>query len=200
MAGGAAVLFLGLLMFLPVLRASFMSQPLALFDSFYRSGAAVFGGGHVVLPLLRAEFVSPGFITDDDFLAGYGAAQALPGPLFAFAAYLGAVIGRGPHAWPMGLWCLFAIFLPAWLLVGSALPFWKKLRTMNGARAALHGANASVVGILLAALYLPVMSESIRSAADGAGALVASVLLEYAKAPPWLVVLAMAAVGHWFLS
>src|SRR6185437_5363979 len=121
----------------------------AYFDSFYRSGSLVFGGGHVVLPLLRQEIVPRGWLSDDLFLAGYGAAQAVPGPLFTFAAYLGTAMQPGALAWMNGLWCLLGIFLPAWLLIGGALPFWHSLRTKAWAQASLRGANAAVVGVLL---------------------------------------------------
>jgi chromate transporter len=198
-AATALGLFLVLLLVLPVIATATGSREVAVFDSFYRSGSLVFGGGHVVLPLLRAEVVPNGWLGDDQFLAGYGAAQALPGPLFTFAAYLGTAMSSGAHAWTNGLWCLLAIFLPAWLLIGGALPFWRRLRTKPSARAALAGANASVVGVLLAALYDPVITEGIRDKLDVAAALSAFVLLEHWKVPPWLIVIAMAAVGQWLL-
>lgn len=191
----ALVLFGALLFFLPALGSLTGSRTLDVFDSFYRSGALVFGGGHVVLPLLRAELVPRGWVSDDQFLAGYGAAQALPGPLFAFAAYLGAMMEQGAQRWLMGAWCLFAIYLPAILLVGGALPFWHRARATVWARAALMGANASVVGVLLAALYDPVITESVRGAKDVALAIAAFGLLEYWKAPPWLVIMTMAMAG-----
>jgi chromate transporter len=194
---GALVLFGTLLVLLPILSSATGNVSIARFDSFYRSGALVFGGGHVVLPLLRAEIVPRGWLSDDAFLAGYGAAQALPGPLFTFSAYLGTAMASGRGAWLNGLWCLFAIFLPAWLLIGGALPFWHRVRAKRWAQAALAGANASVVGVLLAALYKPVITEGVRSEKDVVAALVAFGLLEHWKAPPWLVVLAMAAVGPW---
>jgi chromate transporter len=199
-AGATLALFFALLAALPFLRAATGSDELAVFDSFYRSGALVFGGGHVVLPLLRAEVVPPGWVSDAQFLAGYGAAQAVPGPLFTFAAYLGAVMGPGSGSVQNGLWCLFAIFLPAWLLVGGALPFWHRLRGEPWAKAALSGANAAVVGVLLAALYSPVFTESVHDARDLVVALVAFALLESWKAPPWSVVLASAAAGQWLLG
>jgi chromate transporter len=191
----ALVLFVALLVMLPVLGSLTESRALAVFDSFYRSGALVFGGGHVVLPLLRAEVVPRGWVSDDQFLAGYGAAQALPGPLFSFAAYLGAAMERGAQRWVMGIWCLLSMYLPALLLVGGALPFWQRARATVWARAALMGANASVVGVLLAALYDPVITESVHGAKDVALALAAFGLLEYWKAPPWLVILVMATAG-----
>ena len=196
-AGAILVLFFLLLILLPILASSTGNKQIALFDSFYRAGSLVFGGGHVVLPLLRAEVVPNGWIGDDSFLAGYGAAQAVPGPLFTFAAYLGTVIRPGPSAWTEGIWCLFAIFLPAWLLIAGALPFWDQLRTKAWTQAALRGANAAVVGILLAALYRPVWIESVKSILDVVIVLVAFGLLQWRKAPPWLVVLLAAAVGRW---
>jgi chromate transporter len=198
-AGAALVMFGALLVGLPWVTSATQSRTLAMFDSLYRSGSLVFGGGHVVLPLLRAEVVPSGWLTNDQFLAGYGAAQALPGPMFAFAAYLGAAMSGVPSAWVNGLWCLFAIFLPAWLLIGGALPFWHRLRAKPWAQAALAGANASVVGVLLAALYSPVVTEGVRDKKDVLSALVAFGLLEHWKTPPWLVVLGMAATGQWLL-
>jgi chromate transporter len=199
-AAAALIGFAALLIALPVVASSTGSRSIAELDSIYRSGSLVFGGGHVVLPLLRAELVPRGWLTDDQFLAGYGAAQALPGPLFAFSAYLGVAMNPGSYAWLAGFWCLFAIFLPAWLLIGGALPFWHGLRAKGWAQAALAGANASVVGILLAALYTPLMTEGIRAKADVAAALVAFGLLEKWKVPPWLVVVSMAAIGQWALG
>lgn len=198
-AAAALAVFAVLLVSLPGLASSTQSRPIAVFDSFYRSGSLVFGGGHVVLPLLRAEVVPKGWLGDDQFLAGYGAAQALPGPMFAFSAYLGAAMRPGPQAWMNGLWCLLAIFLPAWLLIGGALPFWHRVRAKRWAQAALAGANAAVVGVLLAALYSPVFTEGVRDKKDIVAALVAFGLLEHWKAPPWLVVIGMAAVGQWVL-
>ncbi len=198
-AAGSLILFLGLLLILPVWAAAVQSPLLEQFDSFYRSGSLVFGGGHVVLPLLRAEVVVPGWISDSEFLAGYGAAQAVPGPLFTFSAYLGTVINHGPHPWLGGLWCLLAIFLPAWLLIGGALPFWDLIRSKGWAKAALSGANAAVVGVLLAALYHPVWTLGVRGGPDVAAVLMAFALLEVWKAPPWLVVALSAATGQWLL-
>lgn len=204
-AGGrvAAAVALGvfflLLGGLPLLVRASGATDVAVFDSFYRSGALVFGGGHVVLPLLRAEIVPRGWLGDEAFIAGYGAAQALPGPLFTFSAYLGAAMRPGPLAWSYGLFCLFAIFLPAWLLVGGALPFWRRLRSYPAAQAALAGANAAVVGVLLAALYDPVFTGAVHDARDLVVALVAFALLDVWKAPPWLVVAASAGAGAWLL-
>lgn len=190
------VVFLMLLVSLPALAAVTGRKSIAVFDGFYRAGALVFGGGHVVLPLLRAEVVPKGWVSDDVFLAGYGAAQALPGPLFTFAAYLGTVMAPGTGAWRLGLWCLLAIFLPAWLLIGGALPFWNQLRTRTWAQAALRGANAAVVGVLLAALYNPVWTQGIQAPRDAAAAVIAFGLLQWWKVPPWIVVVTMAAAGE----
>lgn len=191
--------FASLLVVLPLLAASTGNKQLAVFDSFFRSGALVFGGGHVVLPLLREELVPRGWITDDAFLAGYGAAQAVPGPLFTFSAYLGTVIRGGPNAWLGGLWCLLAIFLPAWMLIGGALPFWHQLRAKAWVQAALKGANAAVVGVLLSALYTPVFTEGVTSARDMAAALACLAALQFWKIPVWAVVIALAAAGQWLL-
>ncbi len=198
-AVAALVTFVLLLLVLPALTSTTGARSVAVFDSFYRSGALVFGGGHVVLPLLRAEVVPSGWLSDDQFLAGYGAAQALPGPMFAFSAYLGAAMSSGPQAWINGIWCLLALFLPGWLLIAGALPFWQRLRAKATAQAALAGANAAVVGVLLAALYSPVITEGVHGAKDAVAALLAFGLLEHYKAPPWLVVLALAAAGQWVL-
>jgi chromate transporter len=168
------------------------SHALALFESFYRSGALVFGGGHVVLPLLQAAVVPTGWTDSATFLAGYGAAQAVPGPLFTFAAYLGTVMQPAPSGWFGGLLCLFAIYLPSFLLVIGVLPFWHGLRGRAGIRSALQGINAAVVGILLAALYHPVWTSAIKGPGDFGLALAAFLTLVYWKAPPWLVVLGSA--------
>ena len=191
-AAAALLIYFVLLLALPALAMTHGARVLA---SFYRAGALVFGGGHVVLPLLRAEVVPPGWISDPAFLAGYGAAQAVPGPLFSFAAYLGTVIFAGPRAWLGGLACLFAIYLPAWLVVGGALPFWHSLRGQAWAQGALRGANAAVVGILLAALINPIATESLNNWVDVTAALVMIGLLEKWRTPPWLVVLLAAAMG-----
>jgi chromate transporter len=188
------MLFFALLAGLPVLRAAVSSQAIALFDAFYRSGALVFGGGHVVLPLLQAEVVPPGWVSNNVFLAGYGAAQAVPGPLFTFAAYLGTVMGPAPNGWLGGLICLVAIFLPSPLLLIGALPFWDGLRRQNAVQAALNGVNAAVVGLLLAALYNPVWTSAILSPRDFAIGIAAFLMLALWAVPPWLVVILGAAV------
>ena len=174
---------------LPVLAAAVPSHPIALVAAFYRSGALVFGGGHVVLPLLQASVVPPGWVTNNAFLAGYGAAQAVPGPLFTFAAYLGTVMGPTPHGWLGGLLCLVAIFLPSFLLLIAALPFWDGLRRRRAVQSALRGVNAAVVGVLLAALYHPVWTSAISAPADFAIAIAAFLLLVLWAVPPWLVVI-----------
>jgi chromate transporter len=186
----AGILFFLLLIGLPLLRAGVASQALAQFDSFYRSGALVFGGGHVVLPLLQAELVPRGWVSNDAFLAGYGAAQAMPGPLFTFSAYLGTVMRPAPHGWLGALICLVAIFLPSFLLLIAALPYWETLRRMPAVQSVLRGVNAAVVGILLAALYNPVWTSAILSPRDFAIGIVAFLALAVWAIPPWLVVIA----------
>jgi chromate transporter len=197
----ALAAFLALLVLLPVLAAVLTSQALALFDAFYRAGALVFGGGHVVLPLLQAEVVPPGWVSRDAFLAGYGAAQAVPGPLFTFAAYLGAITQPAPNGLAGALICLVAIFLPGLLLVVGALPFWDALRRRPAAQAAMRGTNAAVVGLLGAALYDPLWTGAIRDAYDFALALTGFLLLTAWKLPPWQVValLAMGGIGLAFV-
>ena len=196
-AAGTLVVFLAALIFLPMIAAETHSHWLTVFDSFYRSGSLVFGGGHVVLPLLRAEVVPPGWIADNLFLAGYGAAQAVPGPLFTFAAYLGAVIFHGTHPWIGGFWCLLGIYAPAWMLIGGAFPFWHTLRRKKWMQAGLKGANAAVVGVLLAAFYNPVWLQGVRDVRDVAAAFLLFGLLEIWRLPPWVVVLSAAAAGQW---
>jgi chromate transporter len=198
-AASSLILFALLLGLLPMAARLRADKPLLMFDSFYRAGALVFGGGHVVLPLLRAEVVPRGWIGDDAFLAGYGAAQALPGPLFTFAGYLGTLIQSGAHPWTGGLLALVAIFLPGWLLVGGALPFWNLLRRKPWAQGALGGANAAVVGLLLAALYRPLFTESVRDLRDAGLAVLGLVFLGVLRAPPWAVVALMAAAGQLLL-
>ncbi|HWA12201.1 MAG TPA: chromate efflux transporter [Burkholderiales bacterium] len=194
MAATAGVLFLALLVLLPLAALTLHSTAVAMFDTFYRAGALVFGGGHVVLPLLQSEVIPHGWVDNETFLAGYGAAQAVPGPLFTFAAYLGAASGVAPNGWAGALLCLSAIFLPSLLLVLAALPYWQKLRQQPSARAALAGVNASVVGLLLAALYQPVWTSAIGHALDFALALGAFLLLvAWRWSPLWVVLAAIAA-------
>lgn len=186
------VVFAVLLAGLPLAAAATDSPSLKLFDIFYRVGSLVFGGGHVVLPLLKAEVV-PALVSGDNFLAGYGAAQAVPGPLFTFAAYLGAVMG----GWTIAAVCLVGIFLPSFLLVIGVLPFWDALRRKPAAQAVLAGVNAAVVGLLLAAFYDPVWTAGITNSYDYALGLGAFVLLFVWKAPPWLVVVLCGLAGQW---
>ena len=188
-------LFAALLFGLPLLLAAWPSGGLALFDLFYRAGALVFGGGHVVLPLLEAGLVPQGWVDSDSFVAGYGAAQAVPGPLFTFAAYLGFVNGLGPGGLSGAFIALAGIFLPGLLLVIGALPFWRDLAGNPAARAAVAGANAAVVGLLAAALYTPVWTAGVTSAADFAIAVTAFLLLATWRTPPWLVVVAIVAAS-----
>jgi chromate transporter len=198
-AVGALAVFFIALIGLPVLASVFPSQTMALVDSFYRSGSLVFGGGHVVLPLLQSEVVGPGWVSKDAFLAGYGAAQAVPGPLFTFAAFLGAVMNDAPNGITGGVICLLAVFASSFLLVIGAMPFWDALRRIGAVRNALLGVNAVVVGLLLAALYNPVWTSAILSAADFGLALAAFTLLVFWKTPPWLVVI-LTALGGWALQ
>jgi len=190
--------FATLLIGLPLVNAAGAPQGIALFDSFYRAGALVFGGGHVVLPLLEAETVRTGWIDADTFLAGYGAAQALPGPLFTFAAYLGAAIEPIPGIGANGVFgaiiALAAIFLPGFLLLVGVIPFWNAFRARPAAQALMRGANAAVVGILGAALYTPVFTSAVIGPGSFALALTCFLLLMVWKLPPWAVVI-VAAIG-----
>lgn len=188
------VLFAGLLVGLPVLAAG-PETALGLAASFYRAGALVFGGGHVVLPLLESAVVPAGVVPADTFLAGYGLAQAVPGPLFTFATFLGAAAGVPGEAWFLAAVATGAIFLPAALLVAGALPFWSALAGVHGARAALAGVNAAVVGLLLAALYDPVFTAAVHGRGDFALVLLAAVLLMVARWPAWAAVLATGGAG-----
>lgn len=188
-------LFFGLLIVLPILRDLTSLEWVAMFDSFYRSGSLVFGGGHVVLPLLEQEFVPTGWLTEQEFLAGYGAAQAVPGPLFTFAAYIGSII----NGWQGGLFATFAVFLPAFLLILGTLPFWDALRSNPKIKGALIGVNASVVGILISALYNPIWTSSIHTPIDFALAAILFSMLVYWKLPPWIIVLS-GAVGGLLIS
>ncbi len=191
----ALTAFLLLLAGLPVLRSLGIAQGIALFDAFYRSGALVFGGGHVVLPLLREAFVGPGWVSDDAFLAGYGAAQAIPGPLFTFAAYLGAIVNVAPHGVAGAVLGLFAIFLPGILILIGTLPFWEAFRRRQWAYAMMRGVNAAVVGLLGAALYNPLWTSSVRTSADFGIVLVGFVLLTVWRASPLFVVIVTALAG-----
>lgn len=189
-------LFAVLLVGLPLLVALTGDPTVTVFEKFYRTGSLVFGGGHVVLPLLEAELVRPGLIGSEAFIAGYGAAQAVPGPLFAFAAYAGAMLGPQPN----GLWgaalALLAIYLPSFFLVFGTLPLWQRLRTRKRLRGALDFANAAVVGLLIAVLYDPVFLSAVDDGGDLALALVAFALLALLRWPPWLVVVLSAATGY----
>lgn len=192
-------LFTILLISLPLASEVFPNQTLAIVDAFYRAGALVFGGGHVVLPLLQTEVVPTGWVGEEIFLAGYGATQAMPGPLFTFAAFLGASMTTSPSGLAGGIIALVAIFVPSFLLVVGALPFWESLRQNLRTQAALSGVNAAVVGLLLAALYQPVWTSAILSAQDFAMGLLALVALMFWKLPPWMVVIAGGLAG-WLLS
>ncbi len=195
-AGGIALVLFGAFLLLPSIAANLTGfQGVALFDAFYRSGAFVFGGGHVVLPLLQAEVVSPGWVSSQSFLAGYGVAQAVPGPLFTFAAYLGAVMGPSPNGIEGAIIALIALALPGLLLVYGMLPFWDSLRSRPSAQAAMRGANAAVVGILGAALYNPVWTSAVITPKDFAMALAGFLLLTVWKTPPWVVVVLLALAG-----
>ncbi|PLC51100.1 chromate transporter [Pollutimonas subterranea] len=192
-------LFLLLLAGLPVLAKTMPNQTIAVIDAFFRAGSLVFGGGHVVLPLLQAEVVPAGWIGNETFLSGYGAAQAVPGPLFTFAAFVGASMTGAVYGWIGGMICLVAIFAPSFLLVIGVLPFWEQLRRNVRTQAALMGINAAVVGLLLAALYQPVWTSAIHEPRDFGLGLAAFVALMYWKLPPWLVVLGCAVAG-WMLN
>lgn len=192
-------LFFALLLGLPLLTHLVPDPALAMADAFYRAGSLVFGGGHVVLPLLQAEVVPSGWVSNDAFLAGYGAAQAVPGPLFTFAAFLGASMSTPPTGWLGSIICLLAIFAPSFLLVVGALPFWEQLRRNEHTQAALAGVNAAVVGLLLSALYNPVWTSAIHQPQDFGLALVAFAALMFWKIPSWLVVAGSGLIG-WLLG
>ena len=192
-------LFFGLLIGLPMLAVLLPYQAVADVSAFFRSGALVFGGGHVVLPLLQAAVVPPGWVSNDAFLAGYGAAQAVPGPLFTFAAFLGASMNVAPSGWLGGTVCLLAIFAPSFLLVTGTLPFWERLRRNVRTQAVLMGVNTAVVGLLLAALYNPVWTSAIHQPRDFGIAVVAFVALMFWRLPPWLVVVGCGVAG-WLVS
>ncbi len=192
--------FFVLLAGLPLLAIVAPNAWTGLVDGFYRAGALVFGGGHVVLPLLEAETVARGWLSGDEFLAGYGAAQALPGPLFTFAAFLGTIVAPAGPGWISGVLCLIAILLPSMLLVIGILPYWECLRGNPTAKAALLGANAAVVGLLIAAFYDPIWRASITSPSALALALVAFCALQFWKVPPWLLVIMCGLLGGVFLA
>ncbi len=191
----ALLAFFALLIALPVATRVVDNGALAVADSFYRAGSLVFGGGHVVLPLLEAEVVPPDWVTKDEFIAGYGAAQAVPGPLFTFAGYLGAAMEVVGPRWLGGLLALGAIFLPSFFLVVGVLPFWERLRGVVRVRRALMGVNAAVVGLLLAALYDPVWTSAVRAPEGFALAVGAFALLAFWRVPPWAVVALAAGAG-----
>ncbi len=202
-AGATAVAAFLILLLGPALLSAAVSSPaLALFNAFYRSGALVFGGGHVVLPLLRQAFVTPGWVTDDMFLAGYGAAQTLPGPLFSFGAYLGAVVRPSPHGLAGAALGLLSLFLPGVLILIGALPYWDSLRRYAGARAMMSGVNAAVVGLLAAALYQPLWITSIMTPADVGVVVAGFMMLTVWRMPPLVVVAAVTAgtFGLWRLT
>ena len=188
--------FAALLAILPLAASASGSHTVALISRFYRAGALVFGGGHVVLPLLQQAVVPPGWIGNNLFLAGYGAVQAVPGPLFTFAAYLGTAMRPAPNGWLGGLICLVAIYFPSFLLLIGVLPFWDQLRRAAAIQSALRGVNAAVVGLLLAALYTPVWTSAITTRGDFAIGIAAFLLLAFWRAPPWLVVLLGAAAAQ----
>ncbi len=191
----ALALFFALLVGLPAARAAVGAPWLAQLESFYRVGSLVFGGGHVVLPLIEKEVVGTGWVSRDEFLAGYGAVQAVPGPLFSFAAYLGAVMRAGPSGLAGGLWCLVAVYVPSFLLVLGVLPFWDDLRARLRVRAALMGVNAAVVGLVVAALYEPMWLGTVRGPVDFALVVGSFCALVYVRWPAWLVVAAAGLAG-----
>lgn len=194
-ASVSLALFFCLLLLLPIIREVFTYPWIAIFDSFYRSGSLVFGGGHVVLPLLEREFVPGGWLSEEAFLAGYGATQAVPGPMFTFAAYIGTVL----NGWGGGLLATFSIFLPAFLLIVGTLPYWNSLRKNHKIQGALMGVNAAVVGILIAAFYHPIWTSSILHASDFAFAAILFSMLVYWKLPSWIIVIT-GVVGGMLLS
>ena len=193
-------LFAALLIGLPLAASATESRAVDYTDSMVRSGALVFGGGHVVLPLLEQEVVEPGWVDQDTFLAGYGAAQAVPGPLFTLSSFLGASMDEAPNGWAGSALCLVAIFLPSWLLVLGAMPLWSYVRRWRTARAATTGANAAVVGLLLAALYHPVWTVAITDVMPFVIALCCFGLLRLWKLPSWAVVLLAAGAGQLLLG
>jgi len=195
-AAGSIVLFFLLLIVLPILREFHTSQYISLFDSFYRAGSLVFGGGHVVLPLLESEVVTSGWLSKDEFIAGYGAAQAIPGPLFTFAAYIGTVANIEPNGLTGAFIALFAIYLPSFLLLAAILPFWQQFTMGRRLEAAYAGMSAAVIGLLVAAFYNPVWTYAITTTSHFSLWLLATTLLMVWKVPPWLVVLLTALGGY----
>ncbi len=193
------LVFFALLFGLPLLADATGGHLVPLVDAFYRAGSLVFGGGHVVLPLLQATMVEPGWVGPDIFLAGYGATQAMPGPIFTFAAFLGAVETQAPNGWLGALVATVSIFASSFLLVGGLLPFWDSLRHQTRVRDALRGVNAAVVGVLLAALFTPIWTGAVHTSVDFGLGLVAFLLLTLWAVPPWLVVILGAAAG-WLLG
>jgi len=191
----ALILFFSLLIFLPVIEGFFDSNLLKIANSFYRIGSLVFGGGHVVLPLLQEEFVTSGIIKEHVFLAGYGASQAIPGPLFTFSAYLGMFLKSGIDKILLSIFCLFFIFLPSFLLVIGTLPFWQKLREVNLFSRFLKGVNASVIGLLVAVLYDPIILSSLKNLYDVTLVILAFIILFFTKTPQWLAVLILSISG-----
>ncbi|MDG1882071.1 MAG: chromate efflux transporter [Alphaproteobacteria bacterium] len=191
----ALILFFSLLIFLPVIESFFDSNLLKIANSFYRIGSLVFGGGHVVLPLLQEEFVTSGIIKEHVFLAGYGASQAIPGPLFTFSAYLGMFLKSGIDKILLSIFCLFFIFLPSFLLVIGTLPFWQKLREVNLFGRFLKGVNASVIGLLVAVLYDPIILSSLKNLYDVTLVILAFIILFFTKTPQWLAVLILSISG-----
>ncbi len=196
LAAGLLVTFVALLFVLPWLAAATGSHTVGLIDAFYRAGSLVFGGGHVVLPLLQSSVVGAGWVSNDVFLAGYGATQAMPGPIFTFAAFLGAAETMGPNGWLGAVVATVAIFFSSFLLVAGLLPFWDTLRHREGVRAALKGVNAAVVGVLLAALFTPIWTGAVHTGTDFGVGLVAFLLLVLWSLPPWLVVVMGAVAGQ----
>lgn len=195
---GFLLAFVAGLLLLPWLAATSGSAALSLVDSFYRSGALVFGGGHVVLPLLEAEVVGQGALSADTFMAGYGATQAVPGPMFSFAAFVGAAMQTGPGGVAGASLALLAIFLPSFLILAAALPFWQRLRTLPLAVSMLAGVNSAVVGLLLAVLYDPIWTQTVHQLSDVGAVLLAYLALQYGRCPPWLAVVLGGALGAWF--
>lgn len=189
-----------LLVVLPAAASLFRTEGLELAAGFYRAGSLVFGGGHVILPLLDSFTVAPGWVDRETFLAGYGASQALPGPLFAFTAYLGSLLNVGPGGIVGGLFALTLAYVPSWLLVLGALPYWNRMRTMASVQAALMGTNAAVVGLLLAAFIHPVWTSSVTGPGPLALAALAFGALRFLGVPPWALVLACAGAGGLFLT